>query len=151
MLYCEYNRIGGIELKIETTSSFIMMVGWKNIANSVKGFLTKYIKATYLEVAQTKTFHVFRRGLRIWWSLIDGGDIVTKGFTWLILNLWCVGTIALPIADFMRSIFLGQAYVYPLAAVVFYISIISLALLGLIAIRIYIEWRRYYHSSNHLS
>lgn len=138
-------------MKIETNRSFIRMVGWRNIVDSVKGFLVKHLKTTYLEVVQTRAFHTLKQGLKIWMSLIKEGDIITKGLTWLMLNLWCIGTVALPVADFMAHLFGGRAYTYPLSGAVFYISIASLVLLGLVAVRTYIEYRRYYRSSSHFS
>jgi len=151
MLYCEYNRIGGIELKIETTSSFIRMVGWKDAASSIKGFLAKHIKATYLELAQTKAFHIFKGGLKIWKSLAEGGDFITNMLTYFTLGLWAVVTIAIPVADFMKCLFLGEQSTYQLSVGLFGASITSLVFMGLIAIRIYIEWFRYYRSFHHLS
>lgn len=154
-------------------AGFQRMGSWKNIKNSIEGFLMKNIESAYLRTVKSKTFRIFKTGHRIWKAILDRKEsdestylgeldefVIGMATFFLLMMCFClIGTpivgpilwFVVPLLGLPRAQMTQQQYFSSLLYTEVWFAGIALVLLGFIALRVSIEWHLHYRSSTFIS
>lgn len=137
---------------MERKASFTRMVDLRSVGKSVCTYVLKHLTALRIKLSHRRAIQILSEGLNIWFNLGHEEDIITRMLTTLMITAPIVVGLVIPIISFVLSAFSPTVTLLAISEALPKAAMISLICLGLMTVRIFIEWARYYRtSSNHHS